>query len=372
VGAAASDRERAVLARRLEALRAELVPDARLAVWEIVVEAFDGRTRIAGWTTLGDAPTAIRGLAGDSPVEVEVGVLPDPALGSAIIGLPHRALAHLRREPRHAAELVTQLVLGEEALCLRARARWIQVRTGDGYVGWVHEGSLVRRTSDEDTASLPTRLAARRPLEGTWVVTARSPVGRTRPVPDASPACDLVQGARVAVVDRRGDWILSLLPDGLEAWIRATDAVPHERLAERFPPAGSAIVAHAAEYVGLPYLWGGTSEKGFDCSGLVQRIYGLHGIALPRDSDQQSVVGDEIVPGGDWQGIEDGDLAFFAETPGGRSTHVGILARGGRLLHASTTRNGIAWDALQPEAEGWSDFGTRLASSLTTIRRVLH
>jgi cell wall-associated NlpC family hydrolase len=69
--------------------------------------------------------------------------------------------------------------------------------------------------------------------------------------------------------------------------------------------------------------------------------------------------------------VEDGDLAFFHETPGGRATHVGILARGGSLLHASTTRNAVAWDALYPAAPGWSDFGARLAARLTGVRRVL-
>ena len=149
-----------------------------------------------------------------------------------------------------------------------------------------------------------------------------------------------------------------------------SDAVPAERLPQRFTPSGRGIVEHAAQFLGLPYLWGGTSEKGFDCSGFVQRLFGLHGAWLPRDSDQQSGQGEPVEPASDWSGAADGDLAFFAEPGTGRATHVGILAQGGRLLHASTSRNGVAWDALDPEAEGHDEYAARLASMLTGVRRV--
>jgi len=148
------------------------------------------------------------------------------------------------------------------------------------------------------------------------------------------------------------------------------DIVESTRLAERFPRNGDALVEHAADFLGLPYLWGGTSEKGFDCSGLVQRIYGLHGIRLPRDAHPQSRVGEPVKPGSGWRDVRPGDLAFFEEPPGGRVTHVGILARGGRMIHASTTQNGVAWDVLPP-AGASTPLGERLAGWLSGIRRVL-
>ena len=76
-------------------------------------------------------------------------------------------------------------------------------------------------------------------------------------------------------------------------------------------------------------------------------------------------------PGAAWEGVTDGDLAFFSESPGGRATHVGFLAAGGRLLHASTTRHGVAWDALDPAAATRDSDGARLAGLLTSVRRVL-
>jgi SH3-like domain-containing protein len=361
----------AQLAERIEAIRRAHVADPRLAVWDVRVEEEDGRLRVAGWTTVDRAIGEIRDASAASGATAEVAALPDPALGAEVEGVAHRSLAHLRREPRHASELVSQVILGEEVTCLRAQGEWLQVQAGDGYTGWIHRGSLVRRAPAEGLEAFRARLAARRPPEGSWVVTARAPVAREDPAPGSPVVCDLVRGARVHVVGEERGALRVTLPDGVEGWIAQDEAVPWERIAERFPPTGRAILEHAAEHLGLPYLWGGTSEKGYDCSGLVQRVYGLHGVDLPRDSDQQSVVGSAVEPGHDWSGVEDGDLAYFCETPGGRSTHVGILARGGRLLHASTTRNGVAWDALQPAAPGWSEFGARLAARLNGIRRVL-
>ena len=75
-------------------------------------------------------------------------------------------------------------------------------------------------------------------------------------------------------------------------------------------------------------------------------------------------------PGTDWQGVRPGDLAFFVEPPGDRVTHVGIMAGGGRMIHASTSRNGVAWDVLPP-AGTTTPFGDRLAGWRSGIRRVV-
>jgi cell wall-associated NlpC family hydrolase len=77
-----------------------------------------------------------------------------------------------------------------------------------------------------------------------------------------------------------------------------------------------------------------------------------------------------VDPGRDWSGVVDGDLAFFSEPENGRATHVGILAMGGRLLHASTWRHGVGWDALDPFAESHDENGARLATMLSGVRRL--
>jgi cell wall-associated NlpC family hydrolase len=357
----------AELAVRLEDLRRRHVPDRRLGVWDVALDGEGDAPGITGAVTEPGAVEDLRALAGEAGVRAAVELL--PAAGGELQAIAHRSLAHLRAEPRHSAELVSQMILGEEALVLRARGDWLQVQTGDRYVAWVHHGSIVRRHAG-DLEAFRSRLFERRPPAGRFVVTARGALAVAEPAPYAAPVADLVQGAIVEAGETRGRFLEVVLPHGVSGWVARSDAVPADRLAQRFTPSGRAIVEHAAQFLGLPYLWGGTSEKGYDCSGFVQRLFGLHGYWLPRDSDQQAACGEPVDPGSDWSGIADGDLAFFAEGGAGRATHVGILAQGGRLLHASTGRNGIVWDALDPAATGHDEYAARLAAMLTGVRRV--
>jgi hypothetical protein len=354
---------------RLVALENRHAPDRRLAVWEVMVKEQGGIPSLIGAVSEADALRDIEALARDVDVRAAVDLLPASALGSATQGIAHRSLAHLRAEPRHAAELASQMILGEEALVLRERGEWLQVQTGDRYVAWVHHRSLVRRTP-EDPDEFRTRLFQRRPPPDRWVVTACGSRAVDEPAPYAAPVADLVQGAIVEVSETRGRFVRVVLPDGVAGWVGRSEVAPANLLSERFTHSGRAILDHGAQFLGLPYLWGGSSEKGFDCSGFVQRLSGLHGIWLPRDSDQQAYHGDSVDPGPDWSGVADGDLAFFSERENGRATHVGILAEGGRMLHASTWRHGVAWDALVPTAVGYDENGARLAAMLRGVRRL--
>lgn len=289
---------------------------------------------------------------------------------SAECATAYRSIACLRREPDHRHELVSQLVMGEEALVLDAREAWLFVESSDGYRGWVHGDSCIRSTP-EDGAAFRERLATGRPRAGTWIVCEPRSFARTCPDESAPIASDLVHGARVGVARSEDGWAEVALPNGTTGWVPAKIVMPYERLGEAFPTDGSAIIAHGTRFLGVPYLWGGTSEKGFDCSGFTQRIFGFHGIRLPRDSDQQAGLGERVEIDAGWRGVRDGDLAFFSEGGDGRVTHVGVLASGGRLLHASTTRNGVAWDTLHPRDPSYEAFGSKLMGWLTEVRRVL-
>ncbi|MGN0999174.1 MAG: NlpC/P60 family protein [Faecousia sp.] len=94
------------------------------------------------------------------------------------------------------------------------------------------------------------------------------------------------------------------------------------------------IIATARQYLGVPYLWGGASPSGFDCSGFVQYVFGIHGITLPRTSQQQWTVGTSVSKGS----LIPGDLVFFADTYAAGISHLGIYIGDGQFIHSSSSK----------------------------------
>jgi len=95
------------------------------------------------------------------------------------------------------------------------------------------------------------------------------------------------------------------------------------------------VVDVAIDAIGTPYEWGGTSDNGFDCSGLIQYAYGRYGIALPRVSHDQMRTGIAVSPVR--QRLREGDVLGFSESRAGRPTHVGLYLGGGRFIHSSSS-----------------------------------
>jgi len=104
----------------------------------------------------------------------------------------------------------------------------------------------------------------------------------------------------------------------------------------------ASLVETARGYVGVPYLFGGTTERGFDCSGLTGAVYRLNGLRLPRSSQAQFEAGRAV----DLDGARAGDLLFFATNGGGRVSHVGLYLGQGTFIHAPRSGQGIRQDRL--------------------------
>lgn len=202
----------------------------------------------------------------------------------------------LREQPSTDARLGSQLLAGERFAVLAAEKGWCWgYCEHDHYVGYVARDAL-------GEAPAPSH-----------VVAVREATMRAAPRDDAAVTGTLPMGAQLAALPDDG-WIEA--PGG---WLSAAEAKPLE-LAMPDP------VAVAERLLGAPYLWGGRSGAGIDCSGLVQLALAFCGIAAPRDSDmQQAALGGEL---GDDAPLARGDLIFF---PG----HVGMMIDGETLLHAT-------------------------------------
>lgn len=256
----------------------------------------------------------------------------------AVVCLP---ALDVRTEPRHAAELGSQLLMGEVVRLLRwsPDRSWARVRNeADRYAGWVRAWGLVPATA---------RRVAR------WRRAATGRIG----VPLALVRVEPGSGASVSPVflgDRlipgRGSrgWRAVELPDGRRGWL------PAEALAARRRPA---LEARIASLLGVPYLWGGRTPAGFDCSAFVQQVLLEQGISLPRDAKDQCRRSKRLAAG---VPPRPGDLAFFRRK-GEPPSHVGIALGGGFFAHARgrvavasvEAENPLCDKDLLPQFMGW-------------------
>jgi hypothetical protein len=257
--------------------------------------------------------------------------------------------ADLRRRPSHKAEMVSQGLLGAVVRIESSAGRgsWLKVLLPDGYRGWMRSWNVAVVSKRAAVSWRRQAGALVRVASGGVYAKRRTESDRMR---------DLTLGCRLVALGVTGAWVRVLLPDGQRGWVRTRCLVAG---GGALPATGGKIVQTARLFLGAPYLWGGVSPKGADCSGLVQTSFAAHGVELPRDVSMQCRCGEEVRGG-----LKPGDLMFFGPSRG-PLTHVAVWAGRGRFIHAGCPVEEASLDPRSPM------YRAKLRAQYRFSRRVL-
>jgi cell wall-associated NlpC family hydrolase len=231
---------------------------------------------------------------------------------SALVNAP---VADLRARPDGDTELVDQVHYKESLRVLASRDDWHYVQAEDHYFGWIRDAAI---------HVMPGGTTGR--IVGVAIAPIHREPDKASEVIGYLPAGTTLATRQLPEPPEGWSWIPSAFLEGTAgataAYVSLDDAVSVADLPHR-PPTADDLIATADAFLGVPYLWGGTTGLGIDCSGYVQQVYRLNGIRLDRDAQQQAMEGRAVkVPA-------PGDLIFFGEQ--GAVTHV-ALATGERTF----------------------------------------
>ena len=240
------------------------------------------------------------------------------ALLAAVVTKP---VANMYSRPSEDAAVVSQAIYATNVAWLESKNGWVKVRTPDDYTGWMVAASLRRIKRPYASSGRVAQVEA-----------LFANLYRESDVTKHEPLLTVPFEARLEVVaESAGDerrWIQVRLPDDRPAWVQRGDLAFGSSLLDT-----DALITWSKRFLGLPYLWGGTSAFGYDCSGFTQMLCRRRGLTIPRDAGPQARWEGVVVV--DRADLQPGDLLFFGKSPD-KISHTGMYIGNGEFINATT------------------------------------
>lgn len=298
--------------------------DKRISVFEVEITELDNQTLTLSGRVLHQ-----------TQVDDLRRFFPDFRLDTASINIlsqPNRPqmrvttnITGLYEKPTFGMPLSSELCFGTQLEILEEKDRWVFTRQKDGYLGWAYKPYLSEEINETST----------------HLVTAPVIELRAEPNLNGKVLTRLVSGTGVSVQKHNGEW--TNINANKTGWVPSSTLRAKTDIPQTIEERRAILVKDSAGMIGIPYLWGGTSGNGIDCSGFARLLHRWIGIEIPRDADMQAAAAKRVEAP-----FEIGDLLFFGEGDNARHvTHVGISLGGWKMLHSSRGQNGVYVDDVQ-------------------------
>jgi len=331
-------------------VKAEYAPDSRVALFDIESKWKNGTYVLRGESNLPEAVSSLKQKLQSQNINFtdSIKMLPSAEMEGNTEGIIKISVANLRSAPSHSAELVTQAILGTPVKVYKKEGTWYYIQTPEGYLAWVDYGG-VTPFSNKDLSAWK---------EAKKVIYLKT-YGFTyeKPDPESQIVSDLVAGNVLELLGEENGFFRVKYPQGKTGYVERADAQFYEQWLSGLQPSGETLIETSRTLMGIPYLWGGTSAKGVDCSGYTKTIFFLNGIILPRDASQQIHTGIEVDRERNFENLIPGDLLFFGrkatETTSEAVIHVGMWIGDNKFIHAM---GDVHISTMDPNAEDFDEY----------------
>ena len=326
----AQDKTMENIQKSITEIKEKYAPDKRVALFDIKINQSGDSFLLVGETTeLNAKAELLKNLKSENiTFEDKIEILPTEKFNGKTLGLIDVSVANLRGKPKHSAELVTQAILGTPVRVFKKKNGFYLIQTPDKYISWVDEDGVKTISQDEYNNWYNSEKIFYTKEYGFSYSEANE---------NSERVSDLVTGNILVNIGSDGEFVKVKYPDGRIAFILKTESQSFNSWLAKAYPTSENIIATAKLFMGNPYLWGGTSAKGLDCSGFTKTVYYLNGVLLDRDASQQVKKGILVDTENNFDELRKGDLLFFGfkakEGKKERITHVGIYINNLEFIH---------------------------------------
>ncbi len=351
--------------RSVEPLQSEIdsisrhwLPDKRIGICNFNLVSTKGDEMVLrGESMFSEAKDEILQLLKNKGITIidSVTLLPDTVQIEKNWGLITLSVANMRSRPAHSSEMVSQAIMGTPVRILKDGDGWVLIQTPDRYLGWTNKSAVQVMSRSEI---------------GQWrskerVIFTGSAGNIFADSPGKTVLSDLVAGTIVEMKSQDQKSIMVSLPDGRLGYVPKVNWMNFNIWKDTVSLKSEKMIVSGKQLMGFPYLWGGTSSKGMDCSGFVKTVCFLNGVIVERDASQQSHHGVEIDLKSGWNNLQKGDLLFFGSKQPYRVNHVGLYIGNGEVLHESGSVHINSLDKSK------ANFNEELNSNLVVARRII-
>lgn len=339
--------------------KVKYAPDKRTKLIELI--SADAKTnKYLIQTTENSVIPFLQDQLSSTGASINYKLLPDTTVSNKVYGVINLSVANLRTKPGHDEEMATQTILGTSVDILQKSQGEYRVRTPEGYIAWVPTSSVAAMNKDEFQKWKSNKKI---------IYTNEFGKSFSEPNEKSVRVSDLVYGNILSLSGENKKYYFVDYPDGRKAFVPKSEATTFEKWVDTRQLTPENVLSSAKSMLGLPYLWGGTSVKGVDCSGFTKTAFYMNGYVIPRDASQQVLVGEKIeILGSDGhfdpnvalKNLKPADLLFFASgknsNPNARVTHVALYIGNGEFIHSAGL---VRINSMLKDAKNYDDFQTR-------------